>query len=101
ASQSLGLGSGIGSKPFLSGVNTRWKTAGNPFRSPIALRIVFSSGGVKAIAIEGSNKTTILIEILVMRTKSRLSPVQKHRAVRLWPSPRRAFAFSEVSCQRD
>src|SRR5207248_6372133 len=86
---------------FLSGVNARWRTGGNPSRSPIALRIVFSSGGVKAIAIEGSNKAAILIEILAIRTQSCLSSVQKHRAVRLWLLARRAFAFSEDSCQRD
>ena len=102
ASQSAGLGSGIGSKLFLSGVNARWRTAGNPFRSPIALRIVFSSEGVKANAIEGSNKTisTILIKSWPCGRKA-LSSVQKRRAVRLWLSPRRAFAFSEDSCRRD
>src|SRR6266487_5698876 len=69
ASQSLGPGFGIGSKASRSGVNVRWRTIGNPLRSPIASRIVFSLGGVKAIAIVGRN-TAIAALIHITRTQA-------------------------------
>src|SRR5437762_12715802 len=67
ASQSLGPGFGIGSKLLMSGVKARWRTADNSLRSPIASRIVFSSGGVKAIAIADSN--TVIAAIVRIRRR--------------------------------
>src|SRR5438094_5389731 len=43
------------SKLWRSGANACCRTTGNPLRSPIASRIVFSLGGVKAMTTEGRN----------------------------------------------